>query len=86
MFDRMNEYFTRLKSTVVLSAASETYWWIKSLPLAAVRSGGSRTLLRDFIAGWSLGPGLGRTFDANGRALGRPRLYRVAGGQITRVN
>ncbi len=85
-FDTMNAYFTRLKAPLVLAAASGTYWWIKSLPLAAVRSGGSRTLLRESIAAWSLGPGLGRTFDAHGRALGRPRLYRVAGGRVLRVN
>lgn len=84
-FDTMNAWFSRLKAPVVLSAASETYGWIKSLPVAAVRSAGSRTLLRELIANWSQGPGLGRAFDATGRTLRRPRLYRFAGGRMTRL-
>jgi len=84
-FDTMNVYFSRLKAPVVLSAASETYGWVKSLPVAAVRSAGSRALLRELVAGQSLGPGLGRAFDTNGRTLRPPRLYRFAGGQMTKL-
>jgi hypothetical protein len=84
-FNTMNTYFTRIKAPVVLSVASETYWWIKSLPIPAVRSAGSRTLLQDAISRWNQGPGLGPVFDAQGKSQRRPRLYRFLGGQMTRI-
>jgi len=84
-FNAMNAFFTRMKAPVVLSVASETYWWIKSLPIPAVRSAGSRILLREAISQWNHGPGLGRVFDANGKTQRRPRLYRFASGQMTLI-
>lgn len=84
-FNTMNAFFARLKAPVVLSVASETYWWIKSLPIPAVRSAGSRILLREAIAQWNQGPGLGRVFDTNGKNQRRPRLYRFLSGQMTRI-
>ncbi len=84
-FNTLNAFFVTMKAPVVLSVASETYWWIKSLPVPAVRSAGSLVLLKESIAQWNQGPGLGRVFDANGKSQRRPRLYRFAAGQMTRI-
>jgi len=84
-FNTMSAFFARQKTPVVLSAASETYWWVKSLPLPAVRSAGSRALLREAVAAWNQGPGLGRIFSSDGRTQRRPRLYRFTSGQMTLV-
>ena len=82
-FTRLVEHFTRMKSTMVLSVAAETYWWIRSLPQVAVRSAGSRLLLREAITRWNLGPGRGDLFDSGGRIRKPPRLYRFTSGRMT---
>ncbi len=81
-FDKLSEFFTRMRSPLVLATAAETWWWLRSLPLMAARSGGLPVILRDHIAGMQLGPGLGNAFDSKGRPLRPVRLYRMERGKM----
>lgn len=84
-FNPLIAYFSRSNQTAVLESAAETFWWVRSLAPAAVRSRGVTVLLHQEIAAWNQGPGLGPVFGPDRRSIRPVRLYRFLSGRMTRL-